>query len=82
MVLPDTLDLKAAGPLTTALLAGRGQDLSLDGRAVQRLGAQCLQVLLAARATWAADGHALTITDPSPEFAEAAAQLGAPELIA
>jgi chemotaxis protein CheX len=82
ITLVEALDLPAAGPLAAALLAQRGQDVAIDAQAAQRLGAQCLQVLLAAKATWAAEGHAFQITGASPALAEAAALLGAPDLIA
>jgi chemotaxis protein CheX len=44
---------------------------------VERLGALCLQVLLSARLTWAADGAPLTIAAASPAFEEQVARLGA-----
>lgn len=81
VILQETLDLPAAMPLAAALLARRGGDVVIDASAAQRMGAQCLQVLLSARATWAEDGHAFRITGASPEFAEASALLGAADLI-
>lgn len=62
VVLPAVLDIRAAGPLQAEILASRGQPLALDASAVERLGGLCLQVLLSARSTWAADGQALTVT--------------------
>ena len=76
--LGQVLDLNAAGPLAHELLALRGRDLELDASAVQRLGAQCLQVLLSARATWDADGAAFALVSPSSEFISTLALLGAP----
>ncbi len=76
--LGQVLDLNAAGPLAHELLALRGRDLELDASAVQRLGAQCLQVLLSARATWDADGAAFAVVQPSDEFTSTLALLGAP----
>ena len=80
VVLNDTLDLRAAGPLAADLLARRGQDVAIDASAVQRVGGQCLQVLLSARMTWAADGLAFRVVTPSPEFTEGVALLGAADL--
>ena len=77
VVLDSTLDLKAAGPLMREILAARGQGLVVDASEVRRLGGQCLQVLLAARAAWASDGHAFELRDPSPAFIEGAALMGA-----
>lgn len=71
MTLPTELDIKAAGPLATELIAARGKDLVLNASQIERVGAQCLQVLLSAAATWSADGVELTLQEPSPAFAEA-----------
>jgi chemotaxis protein CheX len=80
LILADCLDLTAAAPLKAQLLAARGTPLSLDASAVRRIGAQCLQVLLAARATWSQDGHLIEVVSPSPEFAETVALMGCPTL--
>jgi chemotaxis protein CheX len=74
--LPPVLDLVAAPGLLEAFLARRGQVLAVEGGAVQRLGAQCLQVLLAARAAWAADGLALQVRNMSEEFSATLSLLG------
>ena len=68
--LPENLDMPAAAPLTEALLKRVGGPLAIDASKVQRLGASCLQVLLAAARTWKAAGDALTLQDPSPRFLE------------
>jgi chemotaxis protein CheX len=80
MVLADSLDLTAAAPLAAEFLAARGKPATLDASGVQRLGAQCLQVLLAARALWSSDGLPWRVVNPSPEFADAAALMGCPNL--
>jgi chemotaxis protein CheX len=75
--LPAHLDLVAAAPLRSEILARRGQPLDLDGAAVQRMGGLCLQVLLAARAAWAADNQPFRLLAPSPALREAISTLGA-----
>jgi chemotaxis protein CheX len=75
--LGEALDMTAAGPLAQALTARRGQAVALDASGVRRVGGQCLQVLLSAEATWAADGHPFRIVDPSPDFADGVALMGA-----
>ncbi len=75
--LPPVLDMIAAGALLEAFLHRRGQRLTLDGGQVQRLGAQCLQVLLAARAAWAADDEALELTNCSEDLRSGLDLLGA-----
>lgn len=75
--LPPILDLIAAPALLEAFTIRRGRALLVDAGRVQRLGAQCLQVLLAARAAWAEDGMALRLANPSEEFIATLALLGA-----
>ena len=74
--LPAVLDLVAAHGLLEAFTARRGRALTVEAGAVQRLGAQCLQILLAARAAWAADGLELRLESPSPEFSAALELMG------
>jgi chemotaxis protein CheX len=69
--LAEVLDLKAAAPLASSLLAHRGTDIAIDSSKVKRLGGQCLQVLLSAKYTWSADDMSLEFVNPSSEFAEA-----------
>ena len=75
--LPQNLDLKAAAPLAAAFLERRGADIVVDAANVQRLGGQCLQVLLSARASWAEDDVVMTLEKPSPEFEAAMVLFGA-----
>jgi chemotaxis protein CheX len=77
LTLESVLDLKAAEPLKAALLARRGETLTLDASEVQRLGGQCLQVLLAARRSWSEDDRPFAIAPRSPAFDEALALFGA-----
>ena len=74
--LAEVLDLTAAAPLAEALRSHRGTELSIDASQVQRVGAQCLQVLLAATATWKADGVRLCMVKPTEEFLEGGRLLG------
>jgi len=76
--LSPVLDIGAAGPLAAELLGLRGRDIVIEGRNVAHLGAQCLQVLLAARATWRGDQAAMDVVNPSPEFMQCLNLLGVP----
>jgi chemotaxis protein CheX len=76
LVLPRILDLKAATPLVENLLSLRGGELLLDASEVERLGGQCLQVLVSAAATWHADGFSIEFGNPSESFVEGLAALG------
>lgn len=71
ITLSNELDIKAAGPLAAELLVARGKDLAVNASQIERVGGQCLQVLLSAAATWSADGAELTIEEPSPAFVDA-----------
>ncbi|MNE37392.1 hypothetical protein D3C77_226940 [compost metagenome] len=77
VVLAPVLDLRAAAPLKAELMAARGQALTLDASAVERLGGQGLQVLLSAIRTWRADGCALTFLNVSEALAVQWRQFGA-----
>ncbi|MGO4410694.1 MULTISPECIES: STAS domain-containing protein [unclassified Brevundimonas] len=77
IALSTVLDLRAAEPLKAQLLAARGQEVVLDGSAVERLGGLCLQVLLSAIQTWRADGQALTFINVSEAFASQWSAFGA-----
>lgn len=77
--LAAVLDLNAAEPLKAELLARRGQALTIDASEVERVGGLCLQVLLSAMRTWAADGVNLKLAPLSDAFAEQWAAFGAPD---
>lgn len=81
MRLQANLDIGAAAPLKRSLLAARGKPLALDAGEVERLGGLCLQVLLAARAMWAADGHDFKVVQPSQAFTEGVRLMAARDLI-
>ncbi|MBO0664335.1 STAS domain-containing protein [Jiella sp. MQZ9-1] len=74
--LPQVLDLKAATPLTEKLMALRGQDLVIDASKVERLGTQCVQILISAAATWKDEMAAFTIAEPSDAFTSGLQVLG------
>ncbi|MDO9608898.1 MAG: STAS domain-containing protein [Brevundimonas sp.] len=79
IVLATVLDMNAAEPLKAELLARRGQPVTVDASNVERLGGLCLQVLLSARKTWAADGVDLIIAPQSQGFSEQWTAFGASE---
>ena len=70
VILPAVLDLQHAEPLRAELLALRGQPVTIDGSAVERLGGLCLQVLISAQQSWANDGQTLVIDRVSEAFAD------------
>ncbi len=76
LALPAILDLTAAATLLENFLTLRGRPLDMHAGDVQRLGGQCLQVLLAARTAWAADEQDLNLHDCSEDFLAALNLLG------
>jgi chemotaxis protein CheX len=76
LTLPATMDLPAAAHLRDAVSAAKGKDLVLDASGVERLGANCAQVLRALALAWRADGAALILERPSPTFLDDLALLG------
>jgi len=69
--LPETLDIKAAAALAGSLMAAQGNQLVMNGSRVKRVGAQCLQILIAASKMWDRDGLSMTLSDPSEELKDA-----------
>lgn len=73
LVLPANFDLTAAAILKSDLqasLAG-GEGLEVDASGVQRVTSPCLQVLASAAHAFAqAGGPAMSVSKPSPAFAE------------
>jgi chemotaxis protein CheX len=80
IVLAEALDMRAAAPLLAEIRAARGAALQLDASKVERLGGQCLQVLLAAEKAWSADGHAFQVGNASTAFKDGWALMGAEAL--
>ena len=74
--LPDTLDLRAAGQLCEHIMKCRRSHLRIDASEVRALGAQCLQVLLAARTTWAQDQFDITYEGCTQRFIDDLKLLG------
>ena len=60
--LPDKLDTAASAALLAAIRAARGGPLTLDASGAAGIGALCGQILAAAHAAWATDGHDLRLT--------------------
>ena len=80
--LEPNLDIRAAAPLRDALLSRVGTPVTLDAADVARLGALCLQVLLAAERDWSEREVPFTIRDPSTAFTETLRLFGAQDALA
>ena len=66
--LAEVLDLNEATELHGKLMSLRGNDLTIDASAVKRVGAQCVQVLMAAARNWDEDKKVLKIEKSTDAF--------------
>lgn len=66
--LSPVLDLNEASVLHGKLLELRGEPIVIDASGVERVGVQCVQVLVAALRNWQKDGKAFSVTDASDAF--------------
>lgn len=78
LMLPDCLDSSSASTIKEMLLARRGTAIVVDASEVRRVGAQSLQVLVAAARTWQADQQSYRVTGASAELLETIALIGLP----
>lgn len=80
--LPPRMDTAATEALRSDLLAAEGEDIVLDGSAVDQFGALCLELILSVSALWRAEGHGVTIENPSNQMAEDLGRFGlTPEML-
>lgn len=80
--LPETLDRKAVSEFSKALLAHRGADIVLDAGGVRKLAAIGVEMLIAARLQWQADGARLEIRGWSEGALQTTQRIGAaPEML-
>ena len=75
--LAPALNATAAADLAGELLSVRGRPVVVDAGAVEQLGGLCLQVLLSARMTWAADDVSFALTPASQAIRDQATVYGA-----
>ena len=79
IALPPALGPAEAEGFADSLRALRGAPVELAAGETRRLGGQCVQILLAAAAAWAADGQSFRLVEPSAEVSEALRLLGVDE---
>ncbi|MBP2548095.1 chemotaxis protein CheX [Neorhizobium galegae] len=66
--LVSVLDLNEASVLHGQLTNMRGSDVAIDASGVERLGVQCVQVLVAAARVWEEDKKAFVFEQVSDAF--------------
>lgn len=74
--LPAVLDLNAASRLHEQVVALNGSDIAVDASQVTRVGAQCIQVLMAAAESWRNAGKTFSVNQSSETFARTLQLLG------
>ncbi len=77
LTLPGVMDLRAAAPLKTDIDAHKGAPLDLDASQVERLGALCAQILIAAAAAWRSGDLSFRVLNASDAFRDDVARIGA-----
>ena len=68
--LEKILDLNEATNLHGKLMAVRGNNVAIDASGVERAGALCVQVLMAAAKTWEEEKHSFTFSKISDALAK------------
>ena len=74
--LAAVLDLNEASELRTKLMAVRGNSLTIDASGVERVGAQCMQVLMSGAKTWEEDKLSFSIGQVSDVFLKTSQLIG------
>jgi chemotaxis protein CheX len=74
--LGKVLDLNEATALHGKLMAMRGNNLSIDASGVERAGALCVQVLIAAAKSWEEEKHSFAFSKMSDALARTMQLIG------
>ncbi len=76
VALAPKLDTAAAAELRNSLVDAQGDDIVLDGSAVEMIGALCIETLMSVAAIWSASGRSVTIEAASPQMIDDLSRLG------
>ncbi|NML74910.1 STAS domain-containing protein [Rhizobium sp. S-51] len=66
--LPAVLDLNEASNLKANLMSLRGGSVAIDASGVERVGAQCVQILMAGAKAWETDKKPFSFVKASDAF--------------
>lgn len=77
LVLPSVLDLRAVASLKADVAASGSAPIEIDASKVERIGAPCLQVLLAAAKARSSDNRGWRIASASEAFRDDVRLMGA-----
>jgi chemotaxis protein CheX len=76
LALASVLDLNEASALHGKLMSMRGKDIAIDASAVERVGVQCAQVLVAGARAWQADKKSFQVAKASDAFTKTMQLIG------
>ena len=79
LALSPVLDLNEASALHGKLMSMRGKDVVIDASAVERVGVQCAQVLVAGAVAWQADKKSFLVEKASDAFEKTMQLIGISE---
>ncbi|KEQ05779.1 MULTISPECIES: STAS domain-containing protein [Pseudorhizobium] len=74
--LSPVLDLTEASALHGTLMSMRGRNVTIDASEVERVGVQCVQVLIAGARAWQADKKSYVVDKSSDAFAKTMQLIG------
>ena len=74
--LAAVLDLNEASALRGTLMGLRGSNVAIDASGVERIGAWCIQVIMAAAKTWDEDKLSFTFSKVSDAFQKTLQMIG------
>ncbi len=74
--LAAVLDLNEASALRGKLMGLRGGNVAIDASGVERIGALCIQVIMAAAKTWDEDKLSFTFSKVSDAFQKTMEMIG------
>lgn len=74
--LAAVLDLNEASALRGKLMGLRGSNVAIDASGVERIGALCIQVIMAAAKTWDEDKLSFTFSKVSDAFQKTLQMIG------
>ena len=74
--LSPVLDLTEASALHGTLMSMRGRNVTIDASEVERVGVQCVQVLIAGARAWQADKKSYVVDKSSDAFANTMQLIG------
>ena len=70
LYLPSSLNPRVAETLAETFRASRGDDILIDASNLQKVDAQCVQVLRTALNEWTSSGRNLTFVNDAAELSE------------